>query len=184
MRSKHNPMEASSAIRTHCSNDVCSARTQARDRWFSERSEDPTLTDTGEEEVSALARVLEAEFGQSEEPVRCNTLTFPASQTRRRVSCCVSADGALLLCSPMLRAVRTAAPIAGALKTCCTVHPELYEVPARAASPVSDPPGGAMTRARADAGGRNVRASAWRLGALRGRGGANSCRDPRPGPVL
>ncbi|EKX41098.1 hypothetical protein GUITHDRAFT_112831 [Guillardia theta CCMP2712] len=73
---------------------------EGRERWFSERSDDPPLSQRGEVEAEMLASRLYPEL------------------EGERVS---------LLCSPMKRALQTAKPLVDKFGGSCLVHPDFHE---------------------------------------------------------
>eukprot|EP00960_Hanusia_phi_P027212 746700-Hanusia_phi.AAC.2 len=73
---------------------------EGRDRWFSERSDDPPLSQQGEQEADMLASKLSPEL-----------------QGKRL----------LLVCSPMKRALQTVRPLVDTLGGKCLVHPDFHE---------------------------------------------------------
>ena len=74
----------------------------AREEWFAQRSDDPDLTPKGENQAELLAQVLAPELKQG-------------------------GNRAVLVASPMTRALRTAQPLAKALGQGVLVHPLMFE---------------------------------------------------------
>lgn len=74
----------------------------AREEWFAQRSDDPDLTPMGKDQAELLAQVLAPELKQG-------------------------GSRAVLVASPMARALRTAQPLARALGQGVLVHPLMYE---------------------------------------------------------